>query len=118
MKLYSSQYPVELMSKCLGVSRGGYYKWLKINCLKEPVSEVDQQIKTVFEDSRRTYGSPRVAQKLRVSCPPKSTIIAYTRSVRDLMEAVGKVPLECSDEEVISHLNLHLVQMLNLVNPC
>ena len=25
---------------------------------------------------------------------PKSTIIAYTRSVRDLMEDIGKVPLE------------------------
>jgi len=36
---------------------------------------------------------------------PKSTIIAYTRSVRDLMEDIGKVPLEITDEEAISHLN-------------
>ena len=36
---------------------------------------------------------------------PKSTIIACTRSVRDLMEDIGKVPLEIMDEEAISHLN-------------
>ncbi len=36
---------------------------------------------------------------------PKSTIIAYTRSVRDLMEDIGKIPLEITDEEAISHLN-------------
>jgi site-specific recombinase XerD len=36
---------------------------------------------------------------------PQSTIKSYVRSVRDLMEGLGKVPLECSDEEVISHLN-------------
>lgn len=36
---------------------------------------------------------------------PKSTIIAYTRSVRDLMEDLRKVPLAITDEEAISHLN-------------
>jgi site-specific recombinase XerD len=35
---------------------------------------------------------------------PQSTIRAYTRSVRDLMEGVGKVPLDCTDEEVIGHI--------------
>jgi putative transposase len=91
MKLYSSQYPVELMSKCLGVSRGGYYKWLKINCLKEPVSEVDQQIKTVFEDSRRTYGSPRVAQKLRALSTDGTGRTASAATVARRMQAMGLV---------------------------
>lgn len=34
-----------------------------------------------------------------------STVISYVRAVRDLMEQTGRVPLELSEQEVISHLN-------------
>ena len=72
MKEYSSRFPVEMMSRVLGVSRGGYYKWLKFSHLNDGHTELDKQIKTVFEKSRRTYGSPRVMEQLKVSFTEKS----------------------------------------------
>ena len=50
------------MCKALKVSRAGYYRWMSMNSFqgstkKEALSE---QIKDIYEDSRRTYGSPRV----------------------------------------------------------
>ncbi len=64
MKRYSSRYPVEMMSGVLGVSRSGYYKWLKVSLLDKDRSKLDERIKGAFEASRRRYGSPRVAQHL------------------------------------------------------
>jgi putative transposase len=61
------------MCEALGVSRGGFYEWLK-----RPRSRRSQendkllvQIRTSFERSDRTYGSPRVWHDLRawgISC--------------------------------------------------
>jgi putative transposase len=64
MKQYSIRYPVELMSRVLGVSRSGYYKWLKIRSLNDRYSKLDERIKDVFQQSKRSYGSPRLAQDL------------------------------------------------------
>lgn len=64
MKQYSICYPVELMSRVLGVSRSGYYKWLKNKSLNDRHLKLDKRIKVVFQQSKRTYGSPRLAQDL------------------------------------------------------
>lgn len=64
MRMYSYRFPVEMMSRVLEVSRSGYYKWLKFSSLKAEQSELDKRIKSVFESSRRRYGSPRVCQQL------------------------------------------------------
>jgi putative transposase len=57
------------MCQTLGVSRGGFYEWLS-----RPESPRTQrnrqltlQIRTSFEQSDRTYGSPRVWRDLRAS---------------------------------------------------
>ena len=69
MNKHSPRFPVEMMSKALGVSRGGYYKWLKKNAQDSTLAASDQclnkEIKAVFEHSKSTYGSPRVYQKLQ-----------------------------------------------------
>lgn len=69
MNKHSPRFPVEMMSKALGVSRGGYYKWLKKNVQDSTLAASDQclnkEIKAVFEHSKSTYGSPRVHQKLQ-----------------------------------------------------
>lgn len=51
----------------LDVSRGRYYQWLK-----EPISErekanieLTEKIKEIHEDSKKTYGSPRVIEELK-----------------------------------------------------
>jgi putative transposase len=64
MKRYASRFPVEMMSRALGVSKGGYYKSLKINSLKGEERALDNRIKGEFEKSRRTYGSPRLTVRL------------------------------------------------------
>ena len=53
------------MCEVLGVSTSGYYHWKKElkGCLK--TSDLDAQIKDIFEGSRENYGSPRVFKALR-----------------------------------------------------
>lgn len=62
---HAKEFPVKKMSEVLGVSRSGYYTWLKDKDEKEAKVELlDAQIKEVFEASRQTYGSPRVKDAL------------------------------------------------------
>ncbi len=66
MKTKKDQFSIKQMSKILGVSESGYYAWVK----RPPSKRVREnekllaQIKEVFEESRRTYGSPRIYQAL------------------------------------------------------
>lgn len=84
MKEYSPRFSVEMMSRVLGVSRGGYYKWLKGNSLGGRYVELDADIKRVFESSRRTYGSPRVSESLQGT-------VASTATVARRMKSLGLV---------------------------
>ena len=58
---------VAVLCELLGVARSGYYAWRR----SEPGRRAQanealmQQIEQVFEQSRRTYGSPRVTAELR-----------------------------------------------------
>lgn len=59
--------PVAVLCQLLGVARSGYYAWRQH---KESPRQRENQmltaaIATVFEESRRTYGSPRVHATLR-----------------------------------------------------
>ncbi len=51
----------------VGVSRGGFYAWLKrpTSLRKTEDERLWQKIKTHWEKSRKTYGSPRIAEKLQ-----------------------------------------------------
>ena len=68
MKKYKNQFPVAMMSKVLGVSKSGYYKWLKIEPEKSlRSSQLDEQVKSAFNKNHMIYGSPRIAQYLEES---------------------------------------------------
>jgi putative transposase len=73
------------MSEVFEVSRSGYYKWLKNkDSYMEKESVLNEQIKTVFEQSRATYGSPRVheaLQKMEVEIS-KSTVARRMKSLK------------------------------------
>jgi transposase InsO family protein len=59
---------VALMCRVLGVSRGGYYAWAKGRApgpRRKRRAELVGQVKSVYEESRRTYGSPRVYRALK-----------------------------------------------------
>ena len=63
---HAQDFPIELMCRVLEVSRSGYYRWCKYGCRQGGREhQLDQPIKDAFEKSRRTYGSPRVADQLR-----------------------------------------------------
>jgi len=65
MKVHANEFPVKKMSEVFKVSRSGYYKWLKNRDDRQAKkADLDKMIKTVFERSRKTYGSPRVYDAL------------------------------------------------------
>ena len=62
-----SDYPLSTLCAALGVSRSGYYAWRARP--PSPRQQADEvlagQIRQVHQESRATYGSPRVAAALR-----------------------------------------------------
>ena len=54
------------MCEVLGVSRSGYYEWLNRpkSKQKERKEKLTSQIKRVYLDSRRNYGSPKITKQL------------------------------------------------------
>jgi len=81
---YANDFPVKKMCQVLDVSRSGYYTWLKNkDKYQEKKESLNEQIKSVFESSRETYGSPRVylgLKKLNIELS-KSTV---ARRMKDL----------------------------------
>jgi putative transposase len=62
MKEHSGMYPVKKMADVLEVSRSRYYAWLKkpVNARKQQDHALLGLVKKIFEENRRTYGSPRI----------------------------------------------------------
>jgi transposase InsO family protein len=68
VKAHLGEYPAALMCAALGVSRSGYYAWAggrEPGPRQKRREELAEQIRRVHEQSRRTYGSPRVYQELK-----------------------------------------------------
>jgi len=66
MQQYQGQYSVKKMAKDLGVSRSGYYAWLK---RKPSLHEIEDRellrlIAQIFEENKGRYGSPRIWREL------------------------------------------------------
>lgn len=78
------------MSEVLDVSKSGYYKYLRNKSQMEPeIDELDNKIKAAFEDSKETYGSPRIylaLQKQRIEIS-ESTVARRMR----ILEITPKV---------------------------
>lgn len=53
------------MCVVLGVSTSGYYYWKKELKGSLKTAELDEKIKVAFEQSRQTYGSPRIYKALK-----------------------------------------------------
>lgn len=67
MKLNQHEFKVEKMANILGVSRGGYYKFVegKRSVHQERDFYLVKRITSLFEESRQTYGSPRIHAVLK-----------------------------------------------------
>lgn len=74
-----------MMSKILGVSKSGYYKWLSYIPKKEEIKhKLKEIIHAEFKKSRGTYGSPRITQELnkkefQIS---KSSIVRILKTIK------------------------------------
>src|SRR5262245_47133237 len=64
---HASEYPVTMLCRVLGLARSGYYAWRQrsLTAREERDEQLTSQIRTIFADSRRTYGSPRVHAELQ-----------------------------------------------------
>jgi putative transposase len=64
---HASEYPVTMLCRVLGLARSGYYAWRarSVSARKARDLQLTSQIQTIFTDSRRTYGSPRVHAQLQ-----------------------------------------------------
>ena len=59
---HREEFDLEIMLRVLEVSKGGYYEWQKRPESKRAAKrkQLSQKVKTIFENSRNTYGSARV----------------------------------------------------------
>ena len=62
---HEKEYPITVMCRILGVSRSGYYDFLKRANGGERDAELAEQIRHCQERSRHTYGYRRVHQWLK-----------------------------------------------------
>ena len=67
MRDHRRRYPVGLTCRLLGVSRAGFYAWLKrpVPAGRRRRGELSARVRAAHADSRGTYGSPRVHAALR-----------------------------------------------------
>lgn len=61
-------FPITVLCRVLEVSRSGYYAWLKRPVCSRKVEDkqISTQIRELHEESRQTYGSPRIHEALLV----------------------------------------------------
>lgn len=61
-----ANFKTAMMCKCMSVSPSGFYAWRKSEPSQRAKENavLTEEIKNVFEDSRKTYGSPRVHAEL------------------------------------------------------
>ena len=79
----SEEFPVKLMCQVLDVSRSGYYAWLRrpAGARAGRAAALRERIRRAHEDSRFTYGSPRVAAELKAQgvAACENTVARYMR---------------------------------------
>lgn len=66
MGAHEQEHEVKRMSQALGVGRSGYYAWRKRGMSQREKEDraLVREIQTVYQASRRTYGSPRIQAAL------------------------------------------------------
>lgn len=67
MRENARTYSIQEMCQFLKVSRSGYYEWLKRgeSLRKKNDRELAELIRTIFEQNKRRYGSPRIYDEIR-----------------------------------------------------
>ncbi len=76
MKHHTTLFSLDQMAQVLGVSRSGYYDFIKRSPSKRELenTETVKRMRTIFEESRETYGSPRIHAELCAQGTPCSRV--------------------------------------------
>ncbi len=86
MRAHRAEFPVVTMARVLGVSRSGFYAWLKRR--RSGRSKADgvlaERIRAIHERSRGTYGAPRIQAELA-----DEGVVASRKRVARLMREAG-----------------------------
>ena len=66
IEAHRDEFEIVNMCRVLGVSRSGYYAWRKrpVSVREMANQELKVEIKTIYEQSRQSYGSPRMQAEL------------------------------------------------------
>jgi transposase len=105
---YREDYPVQAMSKYLGVSRSGYYEWIKRMDQADPDQENMDWVKTVYLQNRRVYDYRRVTHALRQVYGVKLNHKAVYRLMRKLGVRSVARPGNCLDNAAMENFFGHL----------
>ena len=85
MNSLKNHIPLVFLCYHFGVSRSGYYRWkFRRSSPHQPPKEIIcERIKSIFENSKGTYGSPRIYQELQVEGVQvsKNTVTKYMREL-------------------------------------
>lgn len=67
MKNNSTQFPVKKMAQLFNVSRSSYYAWIqrKPSVHEQRDEEIVTEIKRIFKEKKKKYGSPRIYNEMR-----------------------------------------------------
>jgi transposase InsO family protein len=86
MKRLEVDHPVTVLATAFGVSRSGYYRWGQAPAGRRRVEDarLKIEIKTLYEQSRGTYGRPRLVAALR-----QRSIATSGRRVARLLRELG-----------------------------
>ena len=69
MSAHQAEFPIVTMARVLGVSKAGYYAWLRRSPSARAVADrvLMKRIRTIHVTSHETYGVPRIHAELRAS---------------------------------------------------
>jgi putative transposase len=67
MSANQAGFPIAAMARALGVSKAGYYAWLRRPASRHAIADTAllKRVRTIHASSRHTYGAPRIHADLR-----------------------------------------------------
>ena len=82
---HSREWTIEMMCRVLGVSRSGYYRWLKEPLGKRARKQVElrEKIRDSYFEAKGRNGSPRLAKDLQANGVPvsRTTVARHMKAI-------------------------------------